>query len=296
MKRLLSLILIVLILLPVTCLADNAQFTYAPDPSPFSKDAALFEIYTLNNGSSDCFLLVCGGETLMVDGGIKWDTWRVERFLDDYGLKTIDSFFSTHCHDDHVTGFTRLMVDGYMAKQAYGAYPITYQGPDGNFGLFTARLQKHEIPYQQLGDGDTLTLGEAKLNIYRNTNKGLSINDGSLVLKADYKGRTAVFLADISAKSCKWMAENRAELLDCELVKANHHGFAPMYAQLMEALSPTVILVPNERVKKTKAALEQYDSLGLVSYFNGDGIVHAMTDGEQWYIEVIEHYVSEEAK
>lgn len=292
MKRL-FLFLVILLLLPAACLAENARFTYAPDPSPFAEDAELFEIYSLNSGSSDCFLLVSGGATMMVDGGIKWDTWRVERFLEDRGIKTIDCFFLTHCHDDHVTGFTRLMVDGYSARVAYGPYPARYKNNDVYFGQFINRLEKGAITYTQVFDGDKLSLGEAELTVIRNTTGGLSLNDGSLVLRVDYRGRSAVFLADISSKSCKWMAQNRAELMDCELVKANHHGFAPMYNELMEAISPTAILVPNARVAKTKAALKQYTDLGLRSFFNADGIIHAMTDGEQWYIEVIEHYEAE---
>ncbi len=270
---------------------QNAPVVCAPESQPFAEEDVIFEIFSLNSGASDCFLLRQGEHTMLVDGGIYFDEWRVLRFLQDRGISQVDIMLNTHCHDDHITGLTELLKHGVTALSAYGSYRKQYAGTDQQyFRRWMTQLDKAGIPYTQLTDGDALTLGEAQLSIYRNTSKGLALNDTSLVIKAECGGRTAVLLGDVSSKSCAWLSKNHAADLDAEIVKTNHHAFAPMNTDLLKDLSPAVMLIPNKRTSSTAKALQQYDKYGLISLFAGEGIIRCATNGETWYCELLPHY------
>ena len=274
---------------------ENAPVVCAPQPQPFDDSAVILEIFSLNSGASDCLLVKQGEHTLLVDGGIYWDEWRVLQFLQDRGISQLDMMLNTHCHDDHITGLTQLLKHGQTALAAYGSQRKRYASTDQKyFQAWQQQLDKYGIPYTQLTDGDTLTLGEASLTIYRNTSKGLSLNDTSLVVKVTCGGRTAVLLGDVSSKSCIWLAKNHAEDLDAEIVKTNHHAYAPMDTNLLKDLSPAVMMITNERGSSTAKALAQYDKYGLISLFAGDGIIRCATDGTTWYCELLPHYEKEE--
>ena len=85
---------------------------------------------------------------------------------------------------------------------------IDMGGTAVKIGLFTeegALLDKAEIPYHQVADGDTFTLGDAQVTVLRRDSG--SVNDRSAVLNIRFGESTALLTADIAGGTQHWLAD-----------------------------------------------------------------------------------------
>lgn len=69
-----------------------------------------FEIHFLDVGQGDAAIILCNGESLMIDGGAPSCSSLIYSYLvNDLGLTHIDYMISTHPHDDHVGGLSAAL-------------------------------------------------------------------------------------------------------------------------------------------------------------------------------------------
>ena len=91
MRRMVSFVLALLVLLPVLALAE-------------------LEVHFLDVGQGDCAVVVCDGESMVIDGGPRAAAGSVYRYIrDGLGLTHIDYAVSTHPHADHVYGLSAVL-------------------------------------------------------------------------------------------------------------------------------------------------------------------------------------------
>ena len=234
----------------------------------------LLRLTAFNTAQSDCLLLECGGQRMMVDGGSAPFREDLKGAMEERGITHFKYLLNTHFHEDHISGLYWLMRYGFSAD----AYLHPY-----NDAATIRQAKKSGIPTVQVFHGDQLLLGEAVLTLYRYDDIE-NTNGRSLVTRVEFGDASLLLTADIIGQTQHWMLGNLpAEALKADIVKAPHHGITPMVVEFLEAVAPQAVLITNDysRVDKGRVQLESRE---IPAYYSGEGTVVFETDGEDWYI------------
>ena len=72
---------------------------------PTAADTSRLEVHFLSVGQGDCAIVLCDGESMVIDGGPRGTSQYVYSYVHDtLRLSHIDYIVSTHPHLDHVGG------------------------------------------------------------------------------------------------------------------------------------------------------------------------------------------------
>lgn len=180
----------------------------------------------IDTNRSDAMVLQSGGEAMMVDGGEGRYRKRVYATLDGYGITELKYLLNTHCDDDHLHGFIYLMYsDLYQVDAFLSPNTTTYVDEEGYHQQAVKATGTKNIPYVQIGDGDELTLGNAKLTIFR-CPLPTGQNNRSAACMVQFGDSRAFLTGDIDNETMQWYAATYGEKLRCDILKAPHHGLA----------------------------------------------------------------------
>lgn len=218
----------------------------------------------IDTNRSDAMVLQSGGEAMMVDGGEGRYRKRVYATLDGYGITELKYLLNTTT---------------YVDEEGYHQQAVKATGTKN-------------IPYVQIGDGDELTLGNAKLTIFR-CPLPTGQNNRSAACMVQFGDSRAFLTGDIDNETMQWYAATYGEKLRCDILKAPHHGLATIPDSFVEQTQPQVLFVPNRSALSTKvtAGWVKNHMPGAALYFSGDGTVTMLTDGTDWYIWQEPNYV-----
>ena len=279
MKRRLP-ILFLLLFFTLRCASAEVFFTL---PSEDWYKRPLLRLTAFNAAQSDCLLLECGGEAMMVDGGSAPYREDLRGALEKKGISSFRYLLNTHFHEDHISGLTWLMRYGFRVGE--------YLHPYAENGIYTSELQREAItvagnrmiPQRQIFHGDTLLLGEAVITLMRYED-GLSTNGRSVMVHVRMGDATLLLPADIIGDTQSWCVRTLPEAwLDADIIKAPHHGITAMVTEYVQAVSPELILMTNLR-SRVDDGQTQADRLGIPTRYTGDGRVVLETDGTDWYV------------
>ncbi len=273
--------LVFLLLLLPAC-AGAQVFTDAPPREDWYR-CPLLRLTAFQTAQSDCMLLECGGESMMVDGG----SAPYRAYLrDEIALRGITRFkylLNTHFHEDHISGLYWLMRYGFEADEYLTPYTDYAMSLSERQRETIRQAERSGIPVRQVFHGDTLLLGEAVLTLYRRAD-GATTNARSLVTRVAFGDASLLLCADIIGETQLWMVDTLPpEALRADIVKAPHHGVTPMNLSFLEAVSPQAVLFTSEYDRVDKARI-QLEARGIPAYYSGEGTVVFETDGEDWYI------------
>lgn len=241
----------------------------------------LMRLTVFQSGESDCMLLEAGGECMMIDGGA--DPWRkkLKEALDKRNIHHFKYLFNTHPHDDHISGLYRLMQYGFTADALAGMFPENFPYKLHQRALKQAK--KSGIPYRQCANGDTLTLGEATLSLYR-WEKGKTINDLSAMVRVTFGNTSLLLCGDMTGAAQKHLLSTmEKDELRADIVKAPHHGITPFVKEFLDAVNPDVLFVTNKKSRAAKLDA-QAGFRKLPVYYAANGAIVIETDGTDWYI------------
>lgn len=279
MKKAVMLI-VLLVCLPV--LAAAQVYTGEPPAHWSQKETLEWTIFDVNRG--DAMLLICGGESMLVDGGSKPFREMLRDELEARGLRRLTRILNTHYHDDHIDGLYYLFTYGFMADEYLHSYSEAAIAAD-KFGRRTLRAAgKNGVPVRRVADGDTLTLGSATVRIIQCT-KILNTNARSLVLRVTFGESSILLCADITGEVQHELTDTFQDReLRADLIKLPHHALTPAVPAFLDAVSPQAVVITNRSQNVDSPAKSQLTSRGIPAYYSGDGLVHAVTDGTDWYI------------
>lgn len=288
MKRILCL-LVVLMLIPG---GGSAEIFQIEDESQLPADWAnkdLLRLTMIDTDRSDAMLLECGGEAMMLDGGSGQYRERLYDVLDGKGITRLKYLFSSHSDNDHIHGLVYLMTCG---KYDIGAFlsinPTSFRDAAGYHKKAVNAAKKMEIPYIQMEEGQTYTLGGATIKVLRCPEKWGANARGATAL-IQFGDSRVLSPGDIDNRTMKWYAEHyTAEELACDILKIPHHGLAAIPDTFLAAASPEMLIVPNtyKRVYEGKRSFTRWVKVsfeGGPCKYSGDGHVVCVTDGTDWY-------------
>lgn len=273
--------------------ADEPIIYHIADESELPEgwtDKELLRVTVLDVQRSDAILVQCGGENMMVDGGFGLYYRRVLRALDDRGVTEFKYLWNTHCDSDHSQGLKIIMnTDNYKGGELLSPNKKNYNDPDDDHEKLVRAADRHGWPYVQIKHGDEFTLGGAHLTTLQ-CPENWGQNSRSAVCRLVFGERSILLTGDIGGQAQKYFAQrDDAWLLDCDILKAPHHGVDHVVDAFVEKVTPEFVAITNFSGNSASKTWNAYDHL-----FAGDGIVVMETDGQVWYIWQLPNWLDKE--
>ena len=293
-----------LVLLAVLACTACAEVYIDQEKPEDWEERDLLRIYALYAYDCDSFVLECGGQYMLIDGGNRPKEQDLADFLEAHGMQHLDIIFNTHPHDDHAEAiYNALMHDKITADVFISPFPENYIAYDNlEFHKKIVKvLQEKEIPFRQMFSGEELTLGGARLVLYRYDGKtkkpdggSMTLNDMSGVLWVRYGDSAILLTADVGGMIQYMLAQDYGtEGLKSDILKAPHHGINAVNAEFLKTVDPKLVIITG-RVAKTDACIRQMNRQEIAWKRTSYGTVVMETDGKDWYVN--QEYRSEEIK
>lgn len=218
----------------------NAGHTESTDP-----DALTVRFFDV--GQADCSLLTFpDGMTVLIDAGNTADGKLIAAKLLKLGIKKIDHFILTHPHEDHIGGAAEVLRK-LTVENAY--LPDIDEGsvPDTNvYNKLRASLKNEGCETFFCRGDRVIAKGENYgLTVLAPTENAIfsSLNDYSLVIRAEYDSVSLLFAGDAGKASALEMIRSKA-LLDSDILKVAHHGGSDgSCREFINAVKPTVAVI-----------------------------------------------------
>lgn len=194
---------------------------YTTAPPVTSKNR--LTMYMLDVGEADCFLLMQGDETMLVDAGDPTTADYVVSTLAEMGIERLDYVLLTHPHTDHIGGMKRVLESFDVGHYLY--MPVT--NGDSSRTLLHQRvdavLAQKQITVQSLTNGATFSLGDARVTIFPSLGTDSDANDCSAICRVDYSGQRVLLTGDASAERLHALCEEGFDI-KADVWKIGHHG------------------------------------------------------------------------
>lgn len=228
-------------------------------------------------GQGDSVLVYCDGKTMLIDGGIPDMANRVENDLKTLHVKKLDDIIATHPHDDHIGGLVQVLKDFDYDKLIMPKTSANTKTYESFLSAVAAKNKKIMIPEP----GKTFQLGGAKVQIVAPNNTYDDMNNMSVVLRLDYKGKSFLFTGDASAQSEADMIKKKYNL-KADVLKVGHHGStSATTAAFLKAVKPEYAVISvgagNTYGHPAQATLNRLNQSGikvLRTDLNGSVVFH----------------------
>ena len=151
------------------------------------------EVRFIDVGQADATLLLCGGRSMLIDGGNVGDSSKIYSILDYYDIDYIDCVVCTHAHEDHVGGLSAALAKAdagvvYAPKASLDTKP---------YNNFIEKVESRKLSITHPNAGDSFYLGSAVVTFLGPVDeKGADINNTSIVLKVEF-GETSFLFTEM---------------------------------------------------------------------------------------------------
>ncbi len=203
MKKIITLVLIFLFL-PISAFAD-------------------LQIHFLDVGQGDCTIVLCDGESMVIDGGPASASSFVYSYIrNTLELQHIDYVVSTHPHLDHVYGLSSVLN---AAPVDLVLTPVL-EWDSKAFNSMVKYAEKQGAPLSVPQEGDTLRLGGATVTILHCWPEAIDYgrtNDSSIVVRIDY-GQTSFIITGDAEDWSEYMMIDSGMNLKADVLRVAHHG------------------------------------------------------------------------
>lgn len=186
----------------------------------FAEETEGLRIYYLDVGQADAAVILCEGESLMIDGGNAADSSFIYSFLTKtLHMKHLNYMIASHPHEDHVGG----LAGALNACIVDTLYTPTMEYDTRAFQSMMKYAHQQGTSIIVPHPGDSFTVGSAQVTFLAPLREYKNINDISIVAKIIFGDTSFLFTGDI-----EWDAEH--DLIDegidlcADVLKVPHHG------------------------------------------------------------------------
>ena len=240
-----------------------------------------FEIHYIDVGQADAALLLCDGETMLIDGGNADDSSLIYSYLQNHEISHIDIMVATHGHEDHCGG-----LSGALNAATVGTvYSPVKEYDSRAFRSLVKYVQKQGKELIIPRHGDTFTVGSAVCTIIGPITKSDEPNNTSIVIHVQYGKTSFLFTGDAELSEETEIIEYGYNI-DCDVLKVGHHGShtSTGYRWLRES-SPKYAVISvgkdNEYGHPTEAVLSKLRDADVKVYRTDmQGHIVCSSDGE----------------
>lgn len=205
---------LILIILCLTLTIGSTSFSARAAADGSGK----LEVYFVDVGQADAALVLCDGQSMLIDGGNVGDSSKMYSFLKQHGITQLDYVIGTHAHEDHIGGLAGAL-NSAGAKIVY--CPVTSYDSEA-FQNFRKAVEKQGISITVPETGDTFALGGAVCRILA-VNTGSDTNNTSIVLRITYGDTSFLFTGDAERETEQAILDGGGEI-QSTVLKVAHHG------------------------------------------------------------------------
>ena len=239
-----------------------------------------FAVYYLDVGQSDCTIVICDDEVLMIDCGTLNQLNTIRQSLLSLDIDKIDYMVISHQHDDHMGSAVEIIndynVDNLIMPRLAQSNNVTSK----TYNTFINTVNNKNITKIPAQDCKGFRIGDARVEIFSPNTQSNNLNNMSVVLKITYGETEFLFQGDSETK-----IENdlmRADYdIDVDVLKIGHHGSKTSTSSTyLEATSPQFAVIssgygnnyghPNGEILKR---LDNSEITTLITSLDGDVVV-----------------------
>lgn len=243
-------------------------------------DGSTLAVHFIDVGQADSALLVCGEDTMLIDGGNVADSSLVVSYLDQQGIDQLDYVVCTHAHEDHVGGLSGPLN---TCTASHVLSPVTEYDSKA-FGDFVKYTEAQGLEPEIPAPGDTFALGDAQVTVLGPVAEYSETNNTSIVLRVDFGTTSFLFTGDMETKAEKDLLEQGADL-SATVLKVGHHGSdtSSSYSFLREVMPEYAVISVgenNDYGHPSDDVLSRLRDAGATVYrTDQQGTVVAVSDG-----------------
>ena len=199
-------------------------------------------VHFIDVGQGESALMMCGGETLMIDGGGSAASQIVFSYLQKtLGLKRIDYMISTHPHADHVGGLAAALNACTVGTVYSPVDHVDEENRPFESLVKYAALQNKALTIPKVGD--SFSLGGAEVTFLGPIQASPNMNDMSLVVRITYGETSFLFTGDAETAEEADLIASGVDLKS-DVLKVGHHGSASSTGEaFLNAVSPAIALI-----------------------------------------------------
>ncbi len=237
----------------------------------------------LDVSQGDSILLQFDNKNILIDGGPQDNGPKVESYLRNHGVSSLDLLIATHPHDDHIGGLLTILND-IPVQQILDSGQV-HTTP--TFKSYLSLIDAKDIPFETAQKGQTINLDPyLKIEVLSppQTLFEADLNQNSIVLKVTYNKVSFLLMGDAGFE-----AENSlfstAYNLKSDILKVGHHGSSSASsAAFLNAVQPAISIIEvgagNQYGHPTKKTLSALRSMGSKIYrTDTNGNIIVTTDG-----------------
>lgn len=184
-------------------------------------EESFFEVHFIDVGQADCSLIICDGETLLIDGGNVADSSLVVSYLLSEGVEELDYVINTHAHEDHVGGLNGPLNKFTVTEAVFA--PETGADTDCYNDFLTA-VEKQGLELTVPEAGDSFELGSSLVTFIAPIHEEYSnLNNTSIVVKITYEETSFLFTGDIEREAEEDILAAGFDI-SADVLKVGHHG------------------------------------------------------------------------
>ena len=246
-----------------------------------SAASAELTVHFLDVGQGDAAIVLCDGETMMIDGGES----KYSQFIFAYLRKTlnldyIDVMVASHPHADHVGGLSAAL----NACQVGVLYTpeVDYPSKTWESVLKYADAQGTSVIIPM--PGDVFDLGGATVEVLGPLWYSNNTNDLSLIIRITYGDVSFLFTGDAEWDEEHDLVEAGIDI-NADVLKVCHHGSSTSSSYVfLREVSPEYAVISvgkeNQYAHPTEEALGRLKDVGAVVYRTDEhGTIICTTNG-----------------
>lgn len=182
-------------------------------------DGSTISVHFIDVGQADSALVICGGKTLLIDGGNVADSNLIYAYLEKLNITHLDYVVCTHAHEDHVGG-----LSGALTHSTAGTVmaPVTDYNSKA-FRNFAERAVERAGKITVPTPGDSFSMGDATVTVLGPVKEYDETNNTSIVLRIVFGEVSFLFTGDMESDAETDLIESGVNLRSTVL-KVGHHG------------------------------------------------------------------------
>lgn len=203
----------------------------------FSEVSSDLKVYYLDVGQADSILIQDNDENMLIDAGNNEDGELLVTYFKELGIEKFKYVFGTHPHEDHIGGLDNV-ISAFDIGTIYLPDAIT---TTTTFVDVLDAMEAKQMNYTVPKIGDTLTLGEAQIQIIYTGTDTSDLNNTSIVLKLSFGNTSFLFTGDATEKTEKQILNQD---IHADVLKVGHHGSKySSTKEFLDKVQPTYAII-----------------------------------------------------